>query len=304
MFLIPFVIGCTGGGESYAEFTFEDVISIFQNTSEPSEQPAPPTAVNQTDIISIASFNIQVFGKTKASKPEVMATIVNIISQFDVVAIQEIRDKSGTAIVKLENMMDATGTNYDYVIGQRLGRTSSKEQYAYMYRTDTIEPMVCISMEDSFDKFHREPYMCSFKAKNGTFDFVLITIHTDPDEATDEIEALLTLALTEARDHFTNESDFIILGDLNADCTYFDESAYQNPIMNHWIIGNELDTNLAKSSCTYDRIIITNEANEDYTGNSGVFRFDTLYDLPYTEAKKVSDHYPVFGDFYITKDTD
>ena len=112
------------------------------------------------------------------------------------------------------------------------------------------------------------------------------------------------MALTEVRDHFTNESDFLILGDLNADCTYFDESPYKNPIFNHWLIGNEVDTNLAKSSCTYDRIIITDGAMEDYAGNSGVFRFDLMYDLPYIEAKKASDHYPVFSDFYIAKDTD
>ena len=231
-----------------------------------------------------------------------MATIVKIISQFDIVAIQEIRDKSGTAVVKLENMMDTTGTNYNYVIGPRLGRTSSKEQYAYMYGAGTID-ITYISMEDSFDKFHREPYMCQFKAKTGNFDFVLIIIHTDPDDATDEIEAL-PLALTEARNHFKNESDFIILGDLNADCTYFDESAYKNTAINHWLIGNEVDTNLAKSSCTYDRIIITDGVEEDYAGNSGVFRFDIMYDLPYIEAKKVSDHYPVYSDFYIGKDTD
>lgn len=272
--------------------------------SEPVQSPPAQNITSQQDTISIASFNIQVFGEAKASKTDVKHTIAKIINHFDVVAIQEIRDKSGTAIVKIENMMDATGTNYDYVIGPRLGRTSSKEQYAYIYRSDIIETIECTSIEDSFDKFHREPYMCSFKAKNGNFDFVLITIHTDPDEATAEIEALLTLALTEAKDHFTNESDFIILGDLNADCTYFDESPYQNPIMNHWLIGNELDTNLAKSSCTYDRIIITDDALEDYANNSGVFRFDIIHDLTYEDAKKVSDHYPVYGDFYITKDTD
>ena len=43
-------------------------------------------------------FNIQVFGPSKASKPEVMEVLASIISQFDIVAIQEIRDKSGKVI--------------------------------------------------------------------------------------------------------------------------------------------------------------------------------------------------------------
>ncbi len=55
-----------------------------------------PTA--SADTIKIASFNIQVFGRSKASKPEVMEVLSRIISQFDVVAIQEIRDKTGKAI--------------------------------------------------------------------------------------------------------------------------------------------------------------------------------------------------------------
>ncbi|MDA3788831.1 MAG: hypothetical protein PF503_10105 [Desulfobacula sp.] len=55
-----------------------------------------PTASDNT--IKIASFNIQVFGRSKASKPEVMEVLSSIISQFDIVAIQGIRDKSGTAI--------------------------------------------------------------------------------------------------------------------------------------------------------------------------------------------------------------
>ena len=88
----------------------------------------PPLTAYSTNFIKIASFNIQVFGKSKANKPEVMSILASIISNFDIVAIQEIRDKSGTAIKKLENAVDAKGINYEYVIGPRLGRTSSKEQ--------------------------------------------------------------------------------------------------------------------------------------------------------------------------------
>jgi len=94
----------------------------------------PVSSSSPVDTIRIASFNIQVFGRSKASKPEVMEVLANIISQFDVVAIQEIRDKSGKAIKDLEVAVDDLGENYDFIIGPRLGRTSSKEQYAYIYR--------------------------------------------------------------------------------------------------------------------------------------------------------------------------
>ena len=64
--------------------------------------------------IRIASFNIQVFGKTKAEKKDIMGILAKTITEFDIVAIQEIRDKSGTAIKKLEETVDALGKDYEY----------------------------------------------------------------------------------------------------------------------------------------------------------------------------------------------
>ena len=63
---------------------------------EPQNVPTP-------DIIKIASFNIQNFGQSKSSKQEVMDILVQIIRDFDIVAIQEIRDAAGTAIVTLKS---------------------------------------------------------------------------------------------------------------------------------------------------------------------------------------------------------
>lgn len=53
-----------------------------------------PYPYNAEDTIKIASFNIQVFGRSKASKPEAMEVLASITSQFDIVAIQEIKNKS------------------------------------------------------------------------------------------------------------------------------------------------------------------------------------------------------------------
>jgi len=40
----------------------------------------------------MGSFNIQIFGKTKASKPKVMEVIAKIIRTYDIFVIQEVRD--------------------------------------------------------------------------------------------------------------------------------------------------------------------------------------------------------------------
>ena len=69
-----------------------------------------------------------------------MSVLARILSQYDLVALQEIRDAEGTAIEKLESAVDGQGTDYEYLIGPRLGRTSSKEQYAFLYRVSTVTP--------------------------------------------------------------------------------------------------------------------------------------------------------------------
>jgi endonuclease/exonuclease/phosphatase family metal-dependent hydrolase len=282
------------------KFTFP-----FQKTT--TAEAADIDLPKSRETIIIANFNIQVFGKAKVRKTGVMVVLAKTITQFDIVAVQKIRDKSGTAIRELEHAVDTMGTDYEYIIGPRLGRTSLKEQYAFMYNTKTITAGESYTFNDQADFFHREPFIAQFETKNGNFDFVLITLHTDPDEATREINTI-PMVVRDAQNHFPDEKDFIILGDLNADCKYFDEDDPASPLRNPefmWLITNKMDTSLAKSSCTYDRIVITAMGTtEDYAGKSGVFRFDSVFDSTPSMAKKVSDHYPVYGVFYVNRDSD
>ncbi len=272
------------------------VIMISGCTDTHSE----PGATSE-NTISIAAFNIQVFGVTKAGKPEVMEILSKTIRNFDIVAIQEIRDISETALPKLLDAVNSDNSTYAHIISARLGRTSSKEQYAYIYNTQALEQIETpyVYPEPTGDPFHREPYIARFRILDNNRTFVLITVHTDPDEATQEIEALPGV-IESAKAVFTEEEDFIILGDLNADCRYFDEDE-QSLLRNSeyfWAIGNSADTTTKSTDCTYDRIIFTSAVEPYFTGDSGVFRFDTEYGLTYDETVAVSDHYPVYAVFY------
>ena len=265
----------------------------------------PEESFTASDTIKIASFNIQVFGRSKASKPEVLEILSQTIASFDIVAIQEIRDKTETAIKGLEVAVDALGTNYDFIIGPRLGRTNSKEQYAFFYNTETVTSVGSYTYDEGgIDKYHREPLIALFKSKKGSFDVVIINIHVDPDDAKSEINSLPNVVV-DAIVHFS-EKDVIVLGDMNADCEYFDENDQTSTLRGQafrWLITNDMDTNVAASSCTYDRIISTLTLNEDYTGVSDIFRFDQMFELD-CAAKEISDHYPVFAEFFVGKDTD
>ena len=60
-----------------------------------------------------------------------MDVFAKTIRTYDIIAIQEIRDASQTALSALVDLANSDGSQYDYVVSERLGRTTSKEQYAY-----------------------------------------------------------------------------------------------------------------------------------------------------------------------------
>jgi len=271
-----------------------------------------PVSGDSTDdeTLRLGAFNIQVFGTTKASKPEVMDVLGKIIRTYDVVAIQEIRDISQTALPALVDVVNSGDPHYEYRVSERLGHTNSsyREQYAYIFNNQTvklIDKPHTYPEPNGTDPFSREPYIASFRAVDGNFDATLITIHVAPDNATEEINTLDDV-VGYAQSTYPDEQDFIVMGDLNADCSYFDEDSDSTMSGSgyYWCINNSVDTTTKSTNCTYDRIIITNPALSDFTGDADVFRFDIAYNLTVNETTNVSDHYPVYAEFWRNRDTD
>ena len=254
--------------------------------------------IGDSDLLKVGSFNIQVFGQSKSAKTDVMNVLADIIRTYDIIAVQEIRDSSGTALDNLLRQVNSDGSSYAYLVSERLGRTSSKEQYAYVYNTRTVSPIgSAFTYPQTSDIFHRTPYIASFKSNDGIFNATFAVIHTDPDDAANEIKALYEVA-EYAKGILPADEPVIIMGDYNADGRYFDETSYV-PLKSGdylWIIGNEVDTTVASGDNTYDRIVST-RPNIFYTGDAGAFRFDETYNLSHEFAAEVSDHYPVYAYF-------
>src|SRR5262245_21355115 len=85
----------------------------------------PPARGNRTS--AIGTFNVQVLGESKVSDRGAIQAIVGILRNFDVIAIQEVRAVSQDILPQLMAYLNGDGRHYDYAIGPRLGRTSSKE---------------------------------------------------------------------------------------------------------------------------------------------------------------------------------
>ena len=265
------------------------------------------TKVNKSSLdsqtLKIAAFNIQIFGKTKREKKDVMDVLIKIGQEFDVMLVQELKyADENTAPYYLEKINEAVGySKYDFKRSERLGRSSSKEAYAYFYNTDKVEFIEGSDYvyNDTDDVFEREPYIASFRG--GNFDFTLVGVHTKPNDADSEISNLPDVVDSILADN-PNETDIIVMGDFNADGRYFNEDDSTNPFKASkylWVITNDMDT-MTKTNNTYDRMVMMNATlNHEYiNGSATVFYFDTEYEISDEELVwDVSDHYPIYANF-------
>jgi endonuclease/exonuclease/phosphatase family metal-dependent hydrolase len=264
----------------------------------PGQAQTPPPAA--CGIIKVATFNIQTFGQSKMNDTGVAGRLVQILQRYDVIAVQEIRDSSGDAFPALIEKLNAAGSaHYDYVISPRLGRTSSKEQYAFIYNTATVSYAASTVFNDS--AFERPPFAAEFSARD--FGFVLVNIHTKPEKGYTILEiSNLSAAVKAAKQAFAGEPDVVVLGDYNADCSYVSVAELDaSPLRASgffWVVGDANDTTVRDSTdCAYDRIVMTNATRPAYSGAWGIFRFDAEFGLNESAALDVSDHYPVWAEF-------
>ncbi|XP_078331806.1 deoxyribonuclease-1-like [Crassostrea virginica] len=252
--------------------------------------------------IRIGSFNIQIFGKTKFGKPEVVQELIKILSRYDIVFIQEIRDSSETYIHSLVDVVNNSTRQdepFSLVVSARLGRTISKEQYAFLYRPSYVSVADVYQYEDPLDMFERPPYAVKFHSDQlEMHSFGIIGLHSKPTDAFNEINGL-SVVYGKVEQRF-NTSNLLITGDLNADCSYLSNTKMASLSLRldtsyKWLIQNSLDTTVGSSDCAYDRFITKSSTWLDniVPGSVKVFQYDEFYQLNEHLAKSVSDHYPI-----------
>ncbi len=229
-----------------------------------------------------------------------MHTLADIVRQFDLVAIQEIRSKNEYLIPNFVQLVNQSGRKYAHVIGQRLGRTTSKEQYVYIYDTERIDidPQSIYTVGDPDDMMHRPPFVATFRTRgvhpDEAFTFTLVNIHTDPDEVPQELSALAEVYRVVRRSS-RGEDDIILLGDFNTDDRNLGRLG-QLPSVYPLIAGVWTNTRQNKQ---YDNLIIHHPSTTEYSGRSGVFDVMRRYNLSQKQALEVSDHFPVWAEFSV-----
>uniref|UniRef100_A0A8C5S672 Deoxyribonuclease 1 like 2 n=1 Tax=Laticauda laticaudata TaxID=8630 RepID=A0A8C5S672_LATLA len=150
-----------------------------------------------TFSLRIGAFNIRALGDKKVSNQTISSFIARILTAYDLVLIQEVRDVDLSAVKKLMQQVNGASPDpFGYLISNPLGHSSYKEQYLFIYRQGRVSPVKSYYYQDGCEPygnntFSREPFIVKFAVPQSVVkELVLVPLHAAPEAAVTEIDCL------------------------------------------------------------------------------------------------------------------
>jgi endonuclease/exonuclease/phosphatase family metal-dependent hydrolase len=291
------------------------VLAGFASPAAVQQEPpvaAPVATAPQT--VGIGSYNIQSFGPTKVGRPNTFAALAAVASRFDVLAVQEVGSNGTPADATAEQVMTAYVDRLNSLVAPASYAYVRANQFAILYRADLFE-LVSWGSYSGGETFAYPPLAAYLRVRGAPLDFVIVSVHVRPSEAKSEIAALRKAA-GELSARFS-ESDVILLGDFNADGSYYDEGA--GPLLSGFpdgefftVVPNDADTTVGEETYAYDRMELSAAMSEDWLGSWSVLHPADFVDISVCEGSTLnagteaalSDHYPIRAEFSTASDDD
>ncbi|HYP16714.1 MAG TPA: endonuclease/exonuclease/phosphatase family protein [Opitutus sp.] len=184
----------------------------------------PSSKLDET--INVAVWNIREFGNPVHPRtPAALHYIAEILGQFDLVALVELRDN----LSDLKCVLDYLGHSWDVVYSDWMGDAGgNRERTAFLYDRRAVcfnglaaeidAPRSKQATEYlATQSFWRAPYMCSFRA--GNFDFIAIANHARWGESLKgraaELKLLSDWIKLRFADRYVEDHDLVVMGDFN-----------------------------------------------------------------------------------------
>jgi endonuclease/exonuclease/phosphatase family metal-dependent hydrolase len=289
---------------------------------------AVPAKVLDFNLL-VGTWNIRAFGDLTASwksaatdspKRDLAAVlyISEILSRFDVVAVQEVRGN----LKCLRDALKVLGSDWGVILTDvTRGKAGNNERLAFLFDTRRVKPsgLACeLVLPDTgeaglaVDQFARTPYAVSFATATTTF--ILVTLHvrygTAPSDRIGELTAIAEWLADWARTEHSWGHNLLALGDFNIDrigdplFEAFTSTGLTPPAELNTVPRTIFDDR--DSGHFYDQIAwFTGTAGVPalsltYTGNAGGFDFvpHLMTTLTKTELSwRISDHYPLWAEF-------
>lgn len=270
----------------------------------------PASKLDET--LNIATWNVREFGKKRRSEAAIHY-IAEIIGQFDLVGLVELRDNLGD----LQRILPILGPYWDAIYSDTIPDAGgNRERVCYLYdsRACTFNGMAAEASPPRKKRgqeyipetsWWRAPYVAAFKA--GNYDFLAFTVHVrwgDDDAArTAEIQGLANWLEAKIQDKYAEDRDVIVMGDFNipdrGDAMFkaLTSKGLQIPSA---LLKDDFGSNLARDK-RYDQILHFSAFPDAFTNAGGVLDFYAgdhaalfpgLSKLEFTY--QLSDHLPLW----------
>ncbi|MCU0337391.1 MAG: endonuclease/exonuclease/phosphatase family protein [Sediminibacterium sp.] len=248
------------------------------------------------DKLLLATFNIREFDSNrKKNGPRTIESLyylAEIISSFDIIALQEINQD----ISALKKVMRILGPDYNFFLTDVTeGVSGNGERMAYVYDQKKIlfrniagEIVLPGTAKKPVPQFARTPYLVSFQA--GWFKFSLCTVHIYYGKNTGEqfeqrIKEIENLSMFFKNRSSKEDENFILLGDFNI--LNNEDRTMQALLKGGFKIPEALmkrpGSNL-KKDMFYDQIVYKEGSNKiKFSGNAGVLDF---FEVVFREDEK------------------
>jgi deoxyribonuclease-1-like protein len=253
--------------------------------------------VSSQEAISIISWNIRDFGRTKSN--EELDEMAEIVRDADIVAIQEVVAGYGgaQAVAKLADNLNRKGSKWDYVISNPTNSTKYvTERYAFIWKTKNIKiknrGLLIADLDSLVD---REPFYLDFYIKGKKL--TILNFHSRPHDKNPESEIL---AITDYLKINSSQHPIILAGDFNVN----EKELVFNGLkaIGYKASINNQSTTL-KQSC--DGIDYLNYPIDNIFHSKNISKIEgKAIDIVQVcenlaSARKLSDHLPVFFKFSL-----
>lgn len=252
-----------------------------------------------SQAISVCSWNLLDFGKTK-SEAEI-EFIAKTVKDYDIVLIQEVvaKDPSGAqAVGRLGEALNKKGSKWEYRISDPTSGENSykKERYAFLWKPSKVSLIGRPWLEKKYNvEIDREPFYATFQAGDNTF--TLVNFHAITKSMQPETEVKYFKFLPESYPSL----NLISCGDFNLPQSH----TVFNPIksMGYKPIFTHQKTSLRQTCIANDCLasefdnIFYNQKKVSLISSGIIHFYNTFPSLK--EARKISDHVPIFFNFQI-----
>ena len=215
-----------------------DIKSELNDLRVALDDKIPPKILDRN--LLIATWNLRAFGdlteKWRSSEDDVpkrdlqsLLCIAEVVSRFDVIALQEVRDN----LKSLRHMLKALGPNWGFTMTDvTAGKPGNDERLAFLFDTRRVmlsglacelvvpqEKLGNIAPDALNKQFARTPYAVSFRSAGKTF--ILVTLHVfygqKAEERVAELKAIAEWLAGWAIEISTWGHNLVSLGDFNID---------------------------------------------------------------------------------------